>query len=93
MENARNVRLDGSTLYADLKSSEHTWNAASIDLNVVIGNDNGRLVNGKHSLELEPRLGCLISSIIFRSAEIGGNRWRRVRERTFQKILGRFIGM
>jgi hypothetical protein len=46
METARDVRLGGSMLYADLKSPEGTWNASSIDLNVVIGNKDGQLVNG-----------------------------------------------
>ena len=46
LETARDVRLGGSMLYADLKSSEGTWKASSIDLNVVIGNKDGQLVNG-----------------------------------------------
>jgi hypothetical protein len=33
-------------LYADLRSPEGTWNAAHIDLNKVVGNDDGQLVNG-----------------------------------------------
>ncbi|KIM73641.1 hypothetical protein PILCRDRAFT_828935 [Piloderma croceum F 1598] len=44
-ETARDVRLGGSMLYADLRSPEGTWNAAHIDLNKVVGNDDGQLVN------------------------------------------------
>jgi hypothetical protein len=46
MDDAREVRLGGSILYADLKSLDGTWKRASIDLNVVIGNKDGQLVNG-----------------------------------------------
>jgi CVNH domain len=45
-ETARDVRLGGSILYADLMSPEGTWNATRIDLNKVVGNDDGQLVNG-----------------------------------------------
>lgn len=47
LDSSRNVRLEGSVLHADLKSSENTWITSCIDLDVVIGNDNGQLVNGK----------------------------------------------
>jgi hypothetical protein len=33
-------------LYADLKTSEGTWKASSIDLNVVVSNVDGQLVDG-----------------------------------------------
>lgn len=46
IDTARDVRLGGSMLYADLKSPEGTWNASSIDLNAVISNENGQLVKG-----------------------------------------------
>ena len=46
IDDAREVRLGGSILYADLKSLDGTWKRASIDLNVVIGNKDGQLVNG-----------------------------------------------
>ena len=45
-DTARDVRLGGSMLYADLKSLDDGWKASSIDLNVVIGNKDGQLVNG-----------------------------------------------
>jgi len=44
MDTARDVRLGGSMLYADLQSHEGTWKAAMIDLNVVISNTDGQLV-------------------------------------------------
>ena len=45
-DTARDVRLGGSMLYADLKSPEDTWNASFIDLNKFVGNENGQLVSG-----------------------------------------------
>ena len=53
-ETARDVRLGGSMLYADLKSLEGTWNASRIDLNVVINNEGGQLVNGRSYLRQVP---------------------------------------
>lgn len=46
IESARDVRLGGSILYADLKAPEGAWNASRIDLNNLIGNEDGQLVNG-----------------------------------------------
>jgi hypothetical protein len=46
IDTARDVRLGGSILYADLKSPEGPWNASKIDLNAVISNENGQLVKG-----------------------------------------------
>jgi len=41
-ESAKDIRLEGWTLWASLRCADGSWEVAQLRLNYVLGNDNGK---------------------------------------------------
>ncbi|KAF5001154.1 hypothetical protein FDECE_11051 [Fusarium decemcellulare] len=76
MNACRNLRLESaSTLRADLERNDGTWRDASIDLSMVLGNDDGRFTWSKKGFVESARQTKLEESVIFAELRNNGGDW------------------
>ena len=78
MDSCRNLRLDGddsSVLRADLKRNDGSWRDAFVDLNIFLGNTDGKFASNKKAFRDSARRIRLTGSVISAELQKDNDTW------------------
>lgn len=86
-QSARNISLEGHILTAELKRNDDSWRAAQVDLDMFLGNINGKFSWGMKAFSATARSVRIDGSVLKAELKSSSGSWNNAEYELSQKLL------